>query len=112
MGVRQKIRARFACFKCGKIKITCDREKAFCAKKPAIADLRKPSAAERIRQRTAIGLHRARMVDGPVALTATGLIIPCEGTNALQQRGLARAVLANDDGDGFFELEFEASSEQ
>jgi hypothetical protein len=38
------------------------------------------------------------MIDRPIALSATGLVVTCQSRDTLQQRRFARAVFADDDG--------------
>src|SRR6516165_6251080 len=48
------------------------------------------------------------MVDRPIALAAARLVVAGKHGNALEQRRLAGAVLADDDGDGVVECELES----
>src|SRR6185312_16397585 len=47
------------------------------------------------------------MIDRPISLAAAGFVISGEHRYALQKRGFAGAVLADDDGDGAVEAELE-----
>ena len=47
------------------------------------------------------------MIDRAIALAAAGFVIAGQHGDAFQQRGFASAVLADDDGDGLVETQFE-----
>src|SRR5947209_13750813 len=52
------------------------------------------------------------MIHRPIALAASGLVIAGELRDAFEQGGLARAVLADDDGDRLLETKLEIIGEQ
>jgi hypothetical protein len=52
------------------------------------------------------------MVDRHVSLAAAGFVIASQHGDAFQQRRFAGAVLADDDGDGAIEAQFEIVAQQ
>src|SRR5262249_50840295 len=70
--------------------------------------LRQPVRPQRIREATDARLDRTRVVDGPMALAAAGVVIAGERRDPLQNGGFPGAVVADDDRDRAIELEIES----
>src|SRR5579862_9918417 len=107
MGVREEVRRRWSegIVKRRLYQISRHREKALRTKEPAIGDLRQPARAQRLRQPAAHHLDCISMINRPVSLAAAGLIVAGKRRDPLQQRRFARAVLADNDGDGALEAQ-------
>ena len=89
------------------VQVARHREEAFGSKEPAIGDLRQPARAQCLRQPPAHGLDGGGVIDRHVALAAAGFVVAGERGDPFQERRLAGAVLAHDDGDGAVEAELE-----
>lgn len=94
MGMRQEVRPSAGQI----IEIAGNSPEGFSAEEPAGGHLGQPGRAQMLRQFRSRRVDRARMVDGPIALAATGLVITGNSGDRFDQGGLAGAILAQDDG--------------
>src|SRR5262249_58556960 len=78
------------------VEIARHREEAFGAEEPAGGDFGHPRRAQSLGEPTPHCLDGAGMVDRPVALAAACVVIAGQRRDALEECGLAGAVLTDD----------------